>query len=210
MSKELETTLDEPLLAPHDHTLLLKAVHAHEKAIVAALGSRARLRPLPAQLVLQAVASLPKADDKTRHTARQILPFLKQLVTATLPASYAATLQTVDAALKPAPHPMAVVNALIELRDQRAHEKIPGFQVAVLLALDLIGDALETAGTMMTGISVFGRRRPAVVAKACAHGSVWGALAGNVAGVGAGVGAVAGGVSGTVHAAILAAIEQPR
>ena len=69
-TEDLESTVDQPLLAPHDHTLLLKVVQVHTAKIIAALGARAKLRPLPADLVVRAIASLPGADDKTRHMVR--------------------------------------------------------------------------------------------------------------------------------------------
>jgi hypothetical protein len=206
---ELDSTLDMPVLAPHDHTLLLRAVQQHSTAIIAALGRTAKVRPLPPIAVLKAIASLAKADDKTRHTSQQVLTFLEPLGHVPLPASYAATLTSVDEALAPAGHPMAVVHALIGLREARAHDRVPGFQAGVIAALDLIGDALETAGTMMTGVSVFGRRKPADICKACAHGCVSGALAGTINKIGASVGGVVGGVAGSTQALITAVLDNP-
>ena len=204
-----DSTMDQPLLAPHDHTLLLRAVQKLAPKIIAAMGSKTRQRPLPALGVLNAIVSLPDIDDKTRHTTQQVLGFLGPLSDVMLPSSYAATLGTVDQALAPAPHPMAVVQCLIELREARAHEKVPGFQLGLVAALDLMGDALGTAGTMMTGVTVFGRRRPAVIAKACARGCVSGALQGTINKIGPGIGGVVGGVAGSTAALITAYLEVP-
>ncbi len=206
---ESESTLDQPLLAPHDHTLLLKAVQVHARLIIAALGAWAKARPLPPEKVLRAVAMLKQADDKTRHTAVQVVSFLPNLLHVELPASYAATLVTFDEALKGARNPMAVVIALSQLKDLRAHDRVAGFQIGVNSALDLIGDALGTAGTMMSGVTVFGQRNPAEVALLCARGCVSGALAGAVNKVPPMVASVAGGVAGSITALIRGYVDQP-
>jgi hypothetical protein len=204
-----EITLDEPLLLPHDHTLLLRAVHAHAAAIVAALGPRVRAPGLTSRSVLRAIEALPGADDKTRHTAHQVIAFLGALHDAPLPSSYQAALDSLDRALAPAQSPMVIVQTLDSMKEARINERVPGFAVGITRALDLIEDALSTAGTMMSGMSVFGRRRPAAVCRACARGCVWGALTGSVARVDADIAAVTGGVAGTTLAAIKAVVEQP-
>jgi hypothetical protein len=209
MGNDDTSTVDQPVLAPHDHTLLLKVVHAQSAKIIAALGARVKKRPIPAQQILRAIYWLPDADDKTKHTAQQVLSFLDPLLAALLPASYADTLKTVDDALAAASHPMGVISAFSDLRDSKVHANVRGFQVGIESALDLIGDALETSGTMMTGVSVFGRRDPAGVAKACARGCVSGALAGQITGAGGVVGSVVGAVAGTVQAAITAIADNP-
>jgi hypothetical protein len=202
---ELESTIDQPLLAPHDHTLLMKAVHLHAARLGRALEGRGPLRPHD---VLFAVSALTTADDKTRHTAQQVLSFLDHLWGLELPKSYADTLVTLDGALVDARSPMGVVPPLMILRRANAHERVPGFQDGLAIACDLIGDALETSGTMMTGNSVFGRRRPGAVAKACARTAVSCALAGAVAGIGPRTAAVVGGVAGSALAAAEALLER--
>jgi hypothetical protein len=204
---ELETTLDQPLLAPHDHTLLLKAVQVHSPNIVALMGgAKARLSP---DRVLRAIAALPKADAKTKQTANQVLTFLPMVIGVELPASYAATLVTFDQAMAETKNPMAVVMALSLLKDNRSHDRVAGFQIGVGCALDLLGDALGTAGTMMSGVTVFGKRRPGDIARNCARGCVFGALAGSVNKVPPSVAGVVGGVAGSTTALIAAYIEAP-
>ena len=206
---ESDSTLDQPLLSAHDHTLLLRFVQAYSKDVVTALGPWARAKTLPPERVLKAIAELPKADDQTRHTAQQVLTFVPMIAHVELPASYAATLVTFDNAMAEAPNPMAVVMALSELRDNRSHDRVMGFQIGVNSALDLIGDALGTAGTMMSGITVFGRRGPGVIARACARGCISGALAGQVNKVPPSIASVVGGVVGSTTALIAAYIEAP-
>src|SRR5207302_752384 len=110
-----EITLDEPLLAAHDHTLLLRALQANAGPIAGRLGPGAP----PALRVLRLAAAADELDDRARHTAVQALGLLAPLCDAALPARYAALLQTVDAALASAQHPMEVVHALLDLRGLR-------------------------------------------------------------------------------------------
>ena len=200
-----DATLDQPLLKPPDHTLLLRAVQQNAPRIVAAMGAKARLRPVPAVSVLSAVASLQNVDDHTRQTAVQVLAFLAPLSQTPLPASYAATLATVDDAMADSHHPMEVLHALLGVRDAKAHERVKGFQIGVGIAIDLLGDALESAAGVTSAASVFGRLKPVDVARSCARGCVFGAMAGSLGSMGANVGAIVGGVGGSAQAAIEAA-----
>lgn len=201
-----DSTIDQPLLHPPDHTLLLRAVQGNAAAIVAALGAKARLRPIPSVSVLAVVAALKAVDDRTRQTAAQVLAFLAPLSHTELPASYAATLDTIDAALAEAHHPMEVLHGLLSVRDAHAHERVKGFQIGVSVAIDLLGDALESTAGVTSAASVFGKRRPIDVARACVRGCVSGAMAGSLGSMGANVGAIVGGIGGSAQAAIEATL----
>ncbi len=203
-AQALTITHDEPLLGARDHTVLLQSVHANAPRLLAAIDAPRRGRGPSAVSILRALSQLEAASSRARHTAWQVLSFLKPLAVTPLPASYAATLASLDRAIAGAQHPIAVVHSLVELRKSRAHEQVAGFSVGVATALDLIGDALQSSRSVEDAVPVFGKRRPTGVVQACARGCVAGALGGTLTRMGPEVGAVSGGIAGTVQSAVAA------
>jgi hypothetical protein len=206
--EELDSTLDQPLLGPHDHTLLLRAVQAHADALLAALAPKLATKPLPSQAVLRAIRDLSQADHRSRDTAEQVGLLLEPMQTTALPPSYAATLETLDRALAAAQHPMQVLHVLMSLRDERTHEKVIGFQLGVRKALELLGDALEETVGLTSTAAIFGTKSPVRVARACARGSVWGALVGRLVSAGPEVSAIVGGTAAAARVAVEALIPE--
>jgi hypothetical protein len=198
---ELEITVDEALLGAPDHTLLARALQAHAGRIAARLGPRGRTRAVSPVRVLRLAASQPELCAKARSTAAQVVQFLEPLLSVPLPSRYAALLDEAEQALASVQHPLEVLEAIFTLRETR-RDAAPAFQAGLQAALDLLGDALETAGCSTSASSVFGKRDPAGAARACALGCIWAALAGSVAGIAPAVAAVAGAVAGTAQAAI--------
>jgi hypothetical protein len=197
---ELERTCEDPLLTARDHCLLLRAVQQHAPALLASLGDRARHRRLPVRTALRAVADLESLDARVRFIAEQVLGFFGPLSEVPLPSSYAGALESLDRALAGAPHPLAVLHAVA------AHQ--PGtaaLSCGLEVALEHLSEGLELSSGVTSGSAVFGRARPADVARACARGCAWGAMAGALQGAGSRVGAAAGGMAWAAQAALWAA-----
>ncbi len=190
---DLETTAEEELLQPGSHTLLLSAVQEHAAELATALRRpvAGRIQPVHARLVLQALSALPSLDSLTRLTAEQVLAFLARLSGAPLPERYSAALRSLGPTLLRARTPIAVLLAVRALRESdEAAMMRPGLSIA----LELIGDALET--------STLCGRSQTEVARACVRGSVWGALAGTLCGIGPNVAAVVGAAASSAQSAI--------
>jgi hypothetical protein len=191
---QAQTTLVQPLFTPHDHTVLLGALHTHARELTCALGSGANLAP---EAILEAASALKTLDARTRQTARQLLTFQRTVANTILPRSYEAALASLDESLGSARTPSDLVQILLAVREAKEHETMPGFQVGVRVALELLCDGLETQGG-----GAFGVRQPTAVARACARGAVAGGLAGALGGIGPLVAAIVGGVSGSAVAAL--------
>jgi hypothetical protein len=189
------STLVQPLFVPQDHTRLLQVLHKNHAELLALLEPRDPAGP-QADHVLRTLATLGTVDDRTRLTARQVLSFHRALADAPLPASYEAALGALDGALTAARAPTEVVQVLLGMREQ-SREAMPGFEVGVRMALELITDALETDGG-----GAFGASRPTAMATTCARSAVSGALRGALSGTGAMVGAVAWAIAGSAAAAV--------